>query len=79
MAKNEQRTQRPIAVSTLTDLRPRNRLDAFCTRCHHSQRLDVQALAAWYGPLPLARLRQLLKCGQCGARQPEIRLSWDNS
>jgi hypothetical protein len=79
MAGNGQRTQRPIPIRTLADLGPRNRLDVHCQRCRRTLRLDVKALVAAYEPLSFDQLRRRLKCGRCGARQPALVQSYDNS
>jgi hypothetical protein len=67
-----------VSVTTLADLSPRNRLDAHCTRCRYSRRLDVQELIAKYGPLRIGELRERLRCNRCGARRPQVILGWDN-
>jgi hypothetical protein len=77
--ENKPETPRAVTVRTLAHLGPRNRLDAHCASCRRSQRLDVQALISRYGPLPLELLRERLVCGRCGARRPELIMSWDIS
>jgi hypothetical protein len=77
MAENEERTQRPVLIRTLADLGPRDRLDAHCHRCRRSRQLDVLALLAAYGPVPLDQLRRRLRCARCGARWPAVIRGWD--
>jgi ribosomal protein S27AE len=68
---------RPLVTSTLADLGQRVSLHARCARCGRVRRLDVAALRARYGALPLERLRRRLRCGRCGAREPELTQLWD--
>jgi hypothetical protein len=77
--ENKPETPHAVSVRTLAHLGPRNRLDAHCASCRRSQRLDVEALISRYGPLPLDLLRERLVCGRCGARRPELIMSWDIS
>jgi hypothetical protein len=78
-ARGRARADSSPRIRTLADLGTRNRLQAHCASCRRSRRLDIQALIRRYGPLPLSYFRARLVCGRCGARGPELIMSWDNS
>lgn len=60
----------PISIATLGDLRRYGyALRACCESCHHSARLDLDALIARYGEAwSHIRWRPRLRCTACGSQ-----------
>jgi hypothetical protein len=78
MISNRARQQQhAVSVRTIADLGDHTRLFASCPR---TQGLDLDALRTRYGArLSLRRLKNMLRCTRCGARDCGIMQVFDNS
>lgn len=70
-----------IIIDRLSKLGPQDCITAYCGnwRCEkHSSGvdLDIPALMARYGDLPLLGLGTRFRCQACGHRPAEIRMGW---
>lgn len=63
------------AIATLADCLGSYRLKAECDACGHGHIFDLDALIETHGAdYPLAEIRRRVKCRECGAMIPMVRV-----
>lgn len=64
---------KPIVITRVEQIRDSHWLIANCKMCHHSARLDFEALLDRFGPwLAIDDVRSRLRCACCGSREVEM-------